>query len=161
MATLPGPDSAEAKLNKLMHKIYAPIVVTAFEHGLALIDLPNTFDARSNLLCAAACSCSRCDRVYSPTSPSHLPFPYFPPKIHASNRTVCLWRTPHRNSDVHCSNFVTYEWVMICNYCVLLSIHTTVPPSAPMFGPPCSVDLPESLAFCFNRVIFCLFCRLF
>ncbi len=51
MATLPGPESAAVKLNRLMHKVYAPIVATAFEHGLALIDLPNTFDVKNNALC--------------------------------------------------------------------------------------------------------------
>ena len=55
MATLPGPESAAVKLNRLMHKVYAPIVATAFEHGLALIDLPNTFDVKNNALCVACC----------------------------------------------------------------------------------------------------------
>ncbi len=51
MAQLPGPESAVSKLNSLMHKVYAPIVTTAFTQGLALIDLPNTFDVKNNHLC--------------------------------------------------------------------------------------------------------------
>lgn len=51
MAQLPGPESAVSKLNLLMHKVYAPIVTTAFAQGLALIDLPNTFDIKNNDLC--------------------------------------------------------------------------------------------------------------
>ena len=54
MATLPGPDSAASKLNKLMARVYAPIVAAAFTHGLAVIDLPNTFDARNHHLYVAA-----------------------------------------------------------------------------------------------------------
>jgi hypothetical protein len=53
MATLPGPDSAASKLNKLMARVYAPIVAAAFAHGLAVIDLPNTFDARNHHLYVA------------------------------------------------------------------------------------------------------------
>jgi hypothetical protein len=123
MATLPGPDSAEVKLKKLMRKVYAPIIVTAFEHGLALIDLPNTFDAKNNDLCATCCPPSRmlrsprnnCDSQISqspsPPCPPPRPPPPFPRplKIYPPNRTVCLWWTPHRNSDVSCDSFFTYD----------------------------------------------------
>jgi hypothetical protein len=70
MATLPGFGSAASKLNTLMQRVrtlnhkqnqnrtqtlfnfqvYAPILALASAHGLAVIDLPNTFDADNTQL---------------------------------------------------------------------------------------------------------------
>ena len=44
MATAPGPGGGEEKLARLMQLIYAPVLQLAREHGLPVIDLPNTMD---------------------------------------------------------------------------------------------------------------------
>lgn len=44
IGSLPGSGDSVAKLNQLMENIYAPVIQLAKEHGLAVIDLPRTFD---------------------------------------------------------------------------------------------------------------------
>jgi len=44
IGSLPGPGDSVAKLNQLMVSIYSPIMQLAKEQGLAVIDLPRTFD---------------------------------------------------------------------------------------------------------------------
>jgi len=47
MSTLPGPESAEEKLNGLMETIYAPQLEMAKQLRLPIVDLPRTFDIRN------------------------------------------------------------------------------------------------------------------
>jgi len=44
MDQIPGPGTGQQKLQQLMAMIYAPVIDMAKQHGLAVIDLPRTFD---------------------------------------------------------------------------------------------------------------------
>jgi len=53
IGSLPGPESAIEKLNGLMVRIYQPIRALARTHGLAIVDLPRTFDVNDpDLYCS-------------------------------------------------------------------------------------------------------------
>jgi lysophospholipase L1-like esterase len=50
METIPGPGTGQEKLQMLMQRIYRPIITMAKEYGLAVIDLPRTFDPADETL---------------------------------------------------------------------------------------------------------------
>jgi len=50
MSTIPGPGDAVAKINYLMESIYEPVLRTARQKKLPIIDLPRTFDIHDDEL---------------------------------------------------------------------------------------------------------------
>ena len=50
MEQIPGPGTGQEKLQKLMERIYCPIIEMAKKHCLAIIDLPRTFNPSDETL---------------------------------------------------------------------------------------------------------------